>query len=76
MGTLLHCPRRVARPSWPTTYPGCRPQQGSYPAYTPTDGWALNRGSWFNFNTVAQLPSFDFVGVETGVNVGGWTCAS
>ena len=34
MGTLLHLPGRVARPSWPTTYPGPRPQQGSYPAYT------------------------------------------
>ncbi|MFY0562806.1 DUF5916 domain-containing protein [Archangium lansingense] len=37
-----------------------------------TDGRAVNRGSWFNFNTGAQLPSFDYVGVEVGADVGGW----
>jgi hypothetical protein len=37
-----------------------------------SDGRGLNRGSWVNFNTAAQLPSFDWVGFETGVNAGGW----
>ncbi|WNG43023.1 carbohydrate binding family 9 domain-containing protein [Archangium minus] len=37
-----------------------------------TDGRGLDRGSWINFNTVAQLPSFDYVGLETGANLGGW----
>ncbi len=33
LGALLHRPMRVARPSWTTTYPGPRPQQGSHAAY-------------------------------------------
>ncbi len=37
-----------------------------------TDGRGLNRGSWLNFNSVLQLPSFDYVGVETGADFGGW----
>jgi hypothetical protein len=50
----------------------------SYEAYVnagtrwTTDGRALNRGSWFNVSTGAQLPSFDYVGVEVGANLGGW----
>ncbi len=35
---LLHRPMRVARPSWTTTYPGPRPQQGSHAAYAPLRG--------------------------------------
>jgi hypothetical protein len=36
------------------------------------DGRGLNRGSWLNLNASVQLPSFDSIGVETGVNLGGW----
>ncbi|MFL5352801.1 DUF5916 domain-containing protein [Archangium sp.] len=37
-----------------------------------TDGRGVNRGSWANFNASVQLPSFDVLAIETGVNVGGW----
>ncbi len=37
-----------------------------------SDGRAINRGTWLNFNGGAQLPSYDFVGFETGVNTGGY----
>jgi hypothetical protein len=37
-----------------------------------TDGRGTNRGSWFNINTTAQLPSFDSVALEVGADVGGW----
>jgi len=35
-----------------------------------TDGRGLSRGSWVNLNVAITLPSFDFVGIETGVD--GW----
>ncbi len=37
-----------------------------------SDGRGLHRGSWANFNASAQLPSFDVLGVELGVNTAGW----
>ncbi|WP_257459350.1 carbohydrate binding family 9 domain-containing protein [Archangium lipolyticum] len=37
-----------------------------------TDGRGLNRGSWVNFNSTVQLPSFDTLAVETGADFGGW----
>ncbi|PTL84886.1 DUF5916 domain-containing protein [Vitiosangium sp. GDMCC 1.1324] len=37
-----------------------------------TDGRGINRGSWINFNTSVQLPSFDAIGMEAGVDFGGW----
>jgi hypothetical protein len=37
LGALLRRPMRVARPSWTTTYPGPRPQQGSHAAYVPDE---------------------------------------
>jgi hypothetical protein len=37
-----------------------------------TDGRGLNRGTFVNFDATAQLPSFDFVGMEAGANFGGW----
>jgi hypothetical protein len=33
LGGLLQRPGHVARPSWPTSYPGPRTQQGSHAAY-------------------------------------------
>jgi hypothetical protein len=36
------------------------------------DGRELLRGSWVNANVSAQLPSFDFVGLEVGGESGGW----
>ncbi len=37
-----------------------------------TDGRAVNRGSWLNFSGHVELPSSDFVGWETGMNLGGY----
>ncbi|WP_224368630.1 DUF5916 domain-containing protein [Hyalangium versicolor] len=37
-----------------------------------TDGRAVNRGSWVNFNSGIMLPSFDLIGVECGANMGGY----
>jgi len=37
-----------------------------------SDGRAVNRGSWLNFNGGALLPSYDYVGFEMGVNAGGY----
>jgi hypothetical protein len=37
-----------------------------------TDGRSVNRGSWININAAVDLPSFDFVGLEAGVNLGGY----
>jgi hypothetical protein len=37
-----------------------------------TDGRGVNRGSWININGAVDLPSFDFVGVEAGLNLGGY----
>jgi hypothetical protein len=37
-----------------------------------TDGRGLNRGSFFNFNGNLTLPSFDVVGFETGLDIGGY----
>jgi hypothetical protein len=37
-----------------------------------TDGRGINRGSWINGNVAVTLPSFDFVGIESGLNVGGY----
>ncbi len=37
-----------------------------------TDGRGTNRGGWVNLNGNFQLPSFDVVGFETGVDIGGY----
>jgi hypothetical protein len=37
-----------------------------------TDGRFLNRVNWVNLNVQANLPSFDFVGFETGLDYGGF----
>jgi hypothetical protein len=37
-----------------------------------SDGRGVNRGSWLNINAAVDLPSFDLVGVEAGLNLGGY----
>lgn len=37
-----------------------------------TDGRGVHRGNWANFNGYVQLPSYDYVGIETGINFGGY----
>ncbi|KFE68379.1 DUF5916 domain-containing protein [Hyalangium minutum] len=37
-----------------------------------TDGRGIHRGNWANFNGYVQLPSYDYVGLETGINFGGY----
>lgn len=37
-----------------------------------TDGRSLNRVNWWNLNAQANLPSFDFIGFETGMDIGGY----
>jgi hypothetical protein len=37
-----------------------------------TDGRGVHRGNWLNLNGYVQLPSYDLVGIETGLNIGGY----
>jgi len=36
------------------------------------DGRGVNRGSWLNINAAMELPTFDLVGLEAGLNLGGY----
>jgi hypothetical protein len=69
-----HAPRLALRYQRPN---GMGPFKGFYgnlsggSAWT-SDGRGVNRGSWINANAAVDLPSFDLVGVEAGVNLGGY----
>ncbi len=69
-----HAPRAWLRYQRPN---GLGPLKGLYAnlgggSRWSTDGRGLNRGSWLNLNIAADLPSFDFVGLEAGMNLGGY----
>nr|WP_228530955.1 MULTISPECIES: DUF5916 domain-containing protein [Myxococcaceae] len=61
---------RYARPNGIGKLKGLQLNFGGGSDWT-ADG-QLNRGSFLNFNGNVTLPSFDLVGVETGLNVGGY----
>ncbi|HLL00825.1 MAG TPA: DUF5916 domain-containing protein [Myxococcaceae bacterium] len=56
---------------------GLGPFKGFYGNLSGGSGWTadgrgVNRGSWLNINAAVDLPTFDLVGLEAGLNLGGY----
>ncbi|MBN1207482.1 MAG: hypothetical protein JXB05_21590, partial [Myxococcaceae bacterium] len=74
-------PMRVARPSWTTTYPGPRPQQGSHAAYARalyssirwniTGSKSLIVRQWLNTQSYVAQRKFGLLALEN-VTKGIW----
>ncbi|HYH94837.1 DUF5916 domain-containing protein [Hyalangium sp.] len=62
---------RYQRPNGIGPFKELRANLGGGSSWT-TDGRGLHRGNWVNFNGMLQLPSYDYIGLETGMNVGGY----